>query len=237
MVHIIPLGFHCYVADNLRKMNIRKTAYPFDWIWPSYEYLLNVIKLENNEQEIDKFFNNYFSKDNFDINKCKHNDGSSFPHESSPKSWIWNKNAIPKYIRRTKRLLDVIDNSKEIIFISGDAANKFSDSNNIIVNYSNLMATIIKRRRKFKHTYFITFNIAKFNINNTINNHIVDIFNGIFQNIKSNDKILQLELKKYIDYIKKYIQLDKSPPKTRSLDPARGRAMGSLMGKLINLYN
>lgn len=102
---IIPCGIDCGLADLLNKNNLRKFSLPFDWS-VSYGGISNIIKNDfkefiptNNSNKINKIYNYSFFHNNFpeDIEKMK---------------------------RRCKRLLDLLEKTKEeevIFFRKGHA--------------------------------------------------------------------------------------------------------------------
>ena len=65
--YVIPLGSQCFSSFFLKKYDLKKTSYPFDWIFSSPEMIINIL-----DDKFKKFLNkNYYAiKDtNSKINK------------------------------------------------------------------------------------------------------------------------------------------------------------------------
>ena len=92
MVHIVPIGIDCGVADILRKHGKRTAAFPFDWN-VSYGGVSKIIQ--------DKF-SKYIPADK---NWCAYY-GTSFNHDTFPE-------ATDKYKRRIERLLHLLETTPE----------------------------------------------------------------------------------------------------------------------------
>lgn len=197
---IIPLGINCTTAISLNAINARKLAFPFDYITTSsYAYIRKILVLQKNN--VKQFVDEYFSEKNFNKNLCKHVDGTEFPHMNPDKNWIWGGNdIIEKYIRRIERLLDMINNEQNIIFIIG-SFNHNNDNDKIIFNEAHCTDIInyIKCVRNDKKSYFITYNLCDKNFK-TGNNHINFNMN-IIKNDEINYKLMGETLKTCIEYL------------------------------------
>ena len=109
MTIIISIGVDCGVAEMLKKYNLRKTAYPFDWI-VTYHGVSEIIKNNfidyipeiNDKTEIidgkPNIFNDLY--------------GTKFIHDNFP-----DKKEYEKYERRIKRFNDILNSKEDIIFI------------------------------------------------------------------------------------------------------------------------
>jgi hypothetical protein len=104
--NIIPLGDNCAVSIILKELNLRKKAYPFDWIShvgpnPTYSIIeqnINLFLELLKEQNIEKITNKFIG--NVDENN-KINGDFIFPHEHDT-----NEEINIKYRRRFQRLYD-----------------------------------------------------------------------------------------------------------------------------------
>lgn len=95
---IIPCGIHCGLAGLLKKYNLRQFSLPFDWS-VSYGGISNIIKND---------FKGFIPTNSNKINKIYN---YSFYHNNFPED-------IEKMTRRCKRLLDLLEKTKEeVIFI------------------------------------------------------------------------------------------------------------------------
>lgn len=171
----ISLGVQCTIPLFLKNNNLRKEAYPFDWIIsnPKFIYEILVLLLNNcniSDLVINHFFycllkadcakieNYIISKNGFALYNPKYN--VIFPHDE------YNYNTVQKYIRRFERLKNIILNDNKIIhFIyisqsSLDLGNFKINNVNIIDNvytYINKIFDLISNYRKnFKIIVFDT---------------------------------------------------------------------------------
>jgi hypothetical protein len=130
-MEIIPLGLDCCLAYQLNKLNLRKKAYPFDWM--SSPKILSIIKLLENDFK--NFLNiEYYdiqenNNDNFNINnplndlhiikskyKLIHKEYNFVLRHELINNDSKNINIfIEKYSRRIQRFLSLQNN--KIIFI------------------------------------------------------------------------------------------------------------------------
>lgn len=60
-MHLISLGYNCYIAHFLQQHNLRKAAYPFDWVFTCPEIVIDCLK--NN-------FTVFLDKQHFRMTKC-----------------------------------------------------------------------------------------------------------------------------------------------------------------------
>tara|TARA_X000000950_G_C13616230_1_gene537429 strand:- start:30 stop:695 length:666 start_codon:yes stop_codon:yes gene_type:complete len=124
----ISLGIQCLTPNILKKNNLRKKSYPFDWIIsnPYFVYKMLYLLLEEG-MDVNKIVREHFFRndqkcwrDRFEHYKFGKN-GSAicnqlynvvFPHDE------YNEETINKYIRRFERLKkDILDTSHKIQFI------------------------------------------------------------------------------------------------------------------------
>tara|TARA_B100000989_G_C19520174_1_gene463765 strand:+ start:716 stop:1072 length:357 start_codon:yes stop_codon:yes gene_type:complete len=100
---IIPCGIDCGITGLLKKYNLRQFSLPFDWS-VSYGGISNIIKND---------FKEFIPTNNNKINKIYN---YNFYHNNFPED-------IEKMIRICKRLLDLLEKTKEeiIFFRKGHA--------------------------------------------------------------------------------------------------------------------
>ena len=120
--NIIPLGDHCAIPLILKKLNLRKKGYPFDWVskGPSAELQLYDLNIIYNIELI----NELYCSDNIDDivlkyigdmceskNKTNTSNNIWFPHDSNENK----KELLDKYKRKFVRLKE--DLNTKTIFI------------------------------------------------------------------------------------------------------------------------
>jgi hypothetical protein len=189
----IPIGVDCGNADFLRKIGLRKSAYPFDWI-VTYNGISDIIK----NDFIDYLPNNFDKFNN--IYKI------FLPHHLFP-------NDNEKILRRIDRFKSILEKSNEkVIFIrKGHATHHHKENNMNIIksdlddaedldnllksNYPNLNYEIIVTLicgdcfdRKIKYTSCSTnikvYNISMQNVDDNIfNNLCKELFVSLDNNL------------------------------------------------------
>ena len=124
----IPLGIQCLTPKILKKNNLRKNSYPFDWILsnPYFVYKMLYLLLEEgmgiNKIVREHFFRNdrkcwLDRKEHYTFREngaaiCNQLYNIVFPHDQ------YNEETINKYIRRFTRLKkNILDTSHKIQFI------------------------------------------------------------------------------------------------------------------------
>jgi hypothetical protein len=119
---ILPIGNNCYVAEALRDLNIRKCAYPFDWLGiGDYTKFVDFIILILNTTDIEEFCKKFFTIDNNSTFTMEYENDSilhfkneefniTFPHDTMD-------GIIDKHVRRIKRFVDDFNTSEKIIFV------------------------------------------------------------------------------------------------------------------------
>jgi hypothetical protein len=123
MYEIVSLGDACGIAYQLKKYDLRKTAYPFDW--------LKIMKWEDLNNVVDDEFTCFYNKENFKFKYFS----EKFPQEESGTAYIYENNGIlfchdfnenfeesyqrfiDKYKKRIYRFYELIHSDKEIHFI------------------------------------------------------------------------------------------------------------------------
>lgn len=115
---IISLGEDCSVAGSLRNIKYKEFSYPFDWTVTKLNFIINS-------------FNSKFTIFETIFDKCirsgnghlKYEDKIYFYHDSKSV----NKALKDKYIRRGKRLNDLLNSNKKILFIRKCATDTFAN--------------------------------------------------------------------------------------------------------------
>lgn len=103
MVHIIPLGMYCSVAEALKKIQMRQQSYPLDWV-VSFGGISDIFSNKFEDFIPDKKYV-YPNGDNFDWSKRY---GLIFRHDNFPES-------TEKYNRRISRMLDILNTTNDLV--------------------------------------------------------------------------------------------------------------------------
>ena len=136
---IISLGQDCGVAGGMRNIGYKECSYPFDWNVTFLEYIFECFN--NKFSNFDEIFKN--SKiGSYGIVNYK-----NICHFYHDKKYIIDKEIIDKYKRRGKRLNNLLNSSKRILFIRKDKDTKIKDmillKELIIKKYPNLKFKIL----------------------------------------------------------------------------------------------
>lgn len=115
---IISLGQDCSVAGSLRNIKYKEFSYPFDW---------NVTKLNF----IIDSFNSKFTNFEYIFDKCKISGNGHLKYNNEIYFYHDNKHVNEalktKYIKRGKRLNDLLNGSKKILFVRKDPNDTFNE--------------------------------------------------------------------------------------------------------------
>ena len=145
-MEIIPLGSTCSIAYQLKKLDKRKNAYPFDWVRINNFAIITSL-IENN-------FEGFLDRESFKfdkISKCflVKNEMKSYLYQTKFCKFFHEFNDYindesfyefqQKYKRRIKRLYSSINRCKKILFIREEIGNL---SRNKINNFINLINKI-----------------------------------------------------------------------------------------------
>jgi hypothetical protein len=135
--YVIPLGSQCFSSFFLKKYGLKKTSYPFDWIFSSPEVIVNI--LNDN-------FKNFLNKDYYAIKdenskKNKHliylPDLMMFNHRNP-----YNNDDYLYYLRCIDRFYKVLNKKEKKLFIITSLKNEINNElENICLlnhNLSNL---------------------------------------------------------------------------------------------------
>lgn len=136
----VSLGTRCTSASIIGVLDVRKNSYPFDWIDQSIESILSLVKMPHStDDEMNAYLDNYFNE----IRSQRHPNGAWFPHDfvatDNPEQQLVE--IKEKYLRRFKRLFDLFDSGKNIVFLT-----VFSEVNSTNVDaYNELITYLIHR--------------------------------------------------------------------------------------------
>ena len=145
-MEIIPLGSTCSIAYQLKKLDKRKNAYPFDWVRINNFAIITSL-IENN-------FEGFLDRESFKFDKISHcflvkNEMKSYLYQTKFCKFFHEFNDYindesfyefqQKYERRIKRLYSSINRCKKILFIREEIGNL---SRNKINNFINLINKI-----------------------------------------------------------------------------------------------
>lgn len=133
MIVYIPIGnASCSISHKLIKKNLRKNAYPFDWLCCPLKGLYNLIKNDFNnfldniiicKKEHGRYLDDSgiikFSKDYIYPIICKEYK-LLFLHDFKNLSDIEFETVKNKYNRRIKRLIDLLKSNNQIILVHDD---------------------------------------------------------------------------------------------------------------------
>jgi hypothetical protein len=163
MFNIIPLGDHCAIGSILQELKMRDKSFPFDWtahydslnnssIYTNIEIINKLENIENIDEIIDYYLGNAFEN-----NLINSKTQLWFPHDAVNKSFTKN-DVIQRYKRRFNRLLNSLNNNKNIFIITTrifyiEEAN-FKILYNKIMNYNKDNIIIIISGTE--HDYFNT---------------------------------------------------------------------------------
>ena len=135
---IISIGQDCSVAGSLRKLKYKEFSYPFDWNVTNLEFIIEC-------------FNCKFTNFKNILNKCSTSSNGSLKYNNSIYFYHDDKsisnNFKSKYIKRSTRLNDLLNENKKILFVRKAPNDRIKDiqilKNIIIKNYPNLYFKIL----------------------------------------------------------------------------------------------
>lgn len=122
---IIPIGNDCMSAGNLKKLNLRKQSFPFDYLLINprrvFEYVNDLIntRFEYFTQNLIYNKNNFVISENYDYVEFRHHD------------LIKKNELIETMKKRGKRFLDIIDNQDNEVCFLVKLYHKFVDNINL----------------------------------------------------------------------------------------------------------
>ncbi len=186
--YLIPLGTRCNAA-LITKEFVNQARFPFDWVQMNSESMRDVILLEPGD--IRPFWTTYFSY--LDESKHHQTTNSWFPHDTFSTEEE-KKDTTEKYIRRTQRLLDVLNTKEHIIYLITFG---FPEEENV---EKILEITFAIRNRQVGPCSFIVCNGMKLEEEK---NDIVFLYEHLegkkgFEDWRNMDKRLELRIAEYL---------------------------------------
>lgn len=165
----IPLGTRCSTATILN-IHFKKRLFslPFDWIDLPIRNISQFIDIEKGKQE--EFTINYFK--NVKLHTQRHVDNTWFPHDlhtvDFPENEVMGR-TLEKYIRRMKRLHDVLETSESFVFFTTCAV---CGSHGNLSDFNKLKSLI--EGKVNKPSIFVSINLENYNFveGNHYNFHI-----------------------------------------------------------------
>ena len=127
--YVVPLGYNCTPTNAIRDAKLRASSFPFDWNYTSMEKIVECFTNEFRTFFLRKNFLRakwYTGKPAYEYSNQTHLDDSEnakiiYVHDGSYKELIKNDKIYlknkEKYERRIKRLLDIMNSGKRILFI------------------------------------------------------------------------------------------------------------------------
>ena len=129
-MNIIPIGSFCQLPATLERLNLRKEAYPFDYLRTNPMMITDCI---NNN------FENFLNKDNYFLNNSyigiKNYGNDIFIHHN-----IIKKDIYETFVRRIDRFTNLLHNNNYKIFISLFIA--WDDKNSGLYDGRNINKTL-----------------------------------------------------------------------------------------------
>ncbi len=193
--NIIPMGDNCIIAETLKKIGLRKTSYPFDWITHrSYFSTTNIIY---NFETLHNVLNGNFSVDNFlgnaFTNGKKLYKNIWFPHDNEE----CVEEIFQKYERRFERLKnDVL--TKKNIFIFMTRHYVLHES-----SFDKIVAQVLSYNPENKIIYFYGSNHPY--MNKAKYKHCV-AYQHLFYDIKKITPEMEYEYTYYRPWVENYLK-------------------------------
>ncbi|MCX5773273.1 MAG: DUF1796 family putative cysteine peptidase [Fusobacteria bacterium] len=163
--NIISLGYFCSPASEIKRLNMRKASYPFDWLICEFEFIMALIENAANFEEILKEQNLYQFKDNLNV-YCTERKEIIFFHEFTYMDRL--KKQLPKVIEKYNRRFirfyeDILNPTLFIRYIKDYEELKYIEK-----NYMHILG-IVKKFNVNSQLIFVA--------NNGIISKKLDIFN------------------------------------------------------------
>lgn len=171
---IISLGSNCSPGLSLRKLNIKKETYPFDWVRSNskiiYDVLLNgkdkYLNFSNENISNDFYLNDLHSYLENSKNSYVNYYGQYFTHYKN----ITQKDLKIKFDRYLNRFFDLLKTNKKVLFIHTNEEfiyhKKSRDDKSELYKYLCKINDLIEE--KYPE---LTFEIINIDINNTFDNY------------------------------------------------------------------
>lgn len=116
---IISLGYNCFNADVFRKLNLRKIAYPFDWIISNLSFIKDCIKNPDYFPFVSPTTLEYikFAEEHYYYTTKDKNVVSLHDFFSEDKNSPINNKVYEKYARRLARFKEALKSDRKILFV------------------------------------------------------------------------------------------------------------------------
>ncbi len=191
MIFYISFGYNCHAAQNLKNLNLRNIALPFDWLLTNPLYGIEYVNkniLDNFKDQVSNLSYNNRGKvisNNFIYTEFFHHDliKNTQDRETNDNNTI----LIDTFIKRGKRFMEIINNvENDCIFLYNLQKENYNNKEmlkkilNDLIEFTNIM----KNRCKYK---LIIYVFSK------------DDFNFIINNEIKNLKLKNVFFKKYIN--------------------------------------
>lgn len=111
---ILPIGSNCCVALALKNTNIRKYAYPFDWIdSKSFDFIIDCLTV--NDDKLNEFIHKLFTE-NITTETLKYNNHTYIINKTYNIGFVHDniEDIEDKYTRRINRLRNHFNNDKTV---------------------------------------------------------------------------------------------------------------------------
>ena len=113
----VALGTRCTAATILNINNVRKNAFPFDWVDQPIKSILELVQISHGTyHELCIYLNNYFNE----VRSQRHPDGSWYPHDFIITDYPEQQLVTikQKYTRRFWRMFDLFKSGRDIVFLT-----------------------------------------------------------------------------------------------------------------------
>lgn len=142
--YICSLGTLCHCSFTLKKNNLKKESYPFDWIFTNFEIIIDCLE-DNFNKFLDKKL--YIEKD---IKKCSHiiYDVSKTNYMFNHHNPLNNDKDYEYYVRCVNRFNDMIKSDKSKLFIT-----MFVDIVDLNFNNINLITNFNEKLNNYTSNY------------------------------------------------------------------------------------
>ena len=185
---IISLGFQCFVGTLKRRINKTSATMPFDWMMsnPGFVYEMLKLLLENDDSYIPSLVEDHFfccdkrvqpghkleiflSDDDGDVlYNTKY--GVLFPHD------VYDRETKDKYIRRFKRLKNIIiDSDEQLIFMY--ASQSSLNKGNLVIDGRHILKNVYVNLSKIYDLLSVYNNNFKMICIDTIRNEKIENLN------------------------------------------------------------
>jgi len=134
--YVCSLGTLCHTANFIKKHNLKKCSYPFDWIFSNINIVIDCLKDD---------FKEFLDKDNY-IDHCSNNpelcghkiyDSAMFNH-TSPRT----EEGYEYYVRCVNRFRNLLSKKEEKLFIVMSVNDEYNHIENSIIELNKVLKNI-----------------------------------------------------------------------------------------------